>query len=201
MGTRGYADKACFLPFKKLLDHKRFSGLAKLMLHQNLIDRFERLIIGSSNDHPFARGESVCLKNHGQRMVLNVGACGFGFCKRTPLRGWNAVSVKKAFRETLRAFKLRRGLRGPEAGKIGTIEPIHNTRDQRSLRPDDRQIDLVITRHRYQSVNIGSGDRNVFDLFLPRRPGVTGRNENLCHRVCLSNLPGQSVLAPAVTDD
>src|SRR5439155_7343771 len=97
--------------------------------------------------------------------------------------------------ETLRPLDPRRGGTWPEDGDAGVPKLVGHARDERRLRPDDHEVELVLATEREQALPVLSPDgMTVADL---RDSGVSGRGMQLAAVLALRQFPGKRVLAPA----
>ena len=111
------------------------------------------------------------------------------------------VALQEILGEGLRAFELRRGLRGPKQRSPAASNVSHEADDQRRLGADDGQVDLFPLREGEQGGDVVGGDVDVGRVRLEPRAGVARRDEDLRHARRLRDLPGQCVFATAGTDD
>ena len=90
---------------------------------------------------------------------------------------------QEVLRERLRPFEPCRGRTRAEAGEAEFVETIDDTGDERSLRTDNRQPDLFVTRQRGQAVDVLGCNGDVADTLLACRACVARSNEHfICQR-------------------
>ena len=97
-------------------------------------------------------------------------------------------------------FQSGRQLARAEAAQAVRGECVGDAEHQRSLRPDDGQIDAFALRKRQQPSHVVRLHGNVLHPLLALRTGIAGSDEHLRDARRLRGLPGQGMFATATTD-
>ncbi len=111
------------------------------------------------------------------------------------------MTVEKILGEGFRALEPRRLSRRTKAAPIGRDEAVDNAGDQRTLGPDDGEVDILGDGKLKQGLNIVRGDLDVADLRFGCRAGVAGRNIDMLNPRRCGAFPCQRVLATAAADN
>ena len=163
--------------------------------------RAYRLVGACGDDHALARGESVRLDDDGRALRLDCGGIeglareGGVACRR------DAVAHQELLGEPLAALEPGGEPARPEAGQSRGFKGVHDTRDQRTFRTDDREPGRFRARERDESGDIRRGHGRIAAFRLECRAGVARRDDHFGHARGLRELPGQRVLAAAAADD
>ncbi len=171
-------DEAGLLALEEILDHDPRSGIAEGVVLEHVTDRRFGLGFGHRHDHALARGQPVGLDHDRRALLPEVGQRGFDLAERLVVGGRNRVACQEVLGECLGALELRGALGRAEDGQPRCLERVDDAGDERRFRPDDRQIDGVVTREDDQRFAVQDIDGNVGQPRLPRGAGIARCHEN-----------------------
>src|SRR6185295_1876934 len=153
-----------------------------------------RLVEVLRQDDALARGEAVGLDDDG---IVDHALEVFGLLlervEAAEARRRDGVAAHEVLRERLAALYLRAVLAGPEDAHARGPQRVGESRDERVLRADDDEIDLLRLAELEQPRLIVRRERTVLGYL--RRPGVSGRCEERLAERTLGDLPAEGVLA------
>jgi hypothetical protein len=114
-------------------------------------------------------------------------------------RGQDACSREHIFRKGLRALDSRGGSGRAERSDSGVAQLVRNSRDERRLRSDHREIDLERVCQPEQPLAVVRANR----VALSERGDawISGRGVQLLEERTLAELPGKRVLTSSRADD
>ena len=151
-------EEARFLAGQKLFDHHLVSGLAKGSFGHDMIDGGESLVFAVRQDNALAGGQTIGLDNDRGAFFMDVFLGGVALVEGgVPGRG-NIVTLAEVLHEYLRAFQLGRSSGGTESLDSLRFQVVDKTRDQRSFRTDDDEIDFFRLREVDQGAGVPGGD-------------------------------------------
>ena len=184
------AEEARFLAFQEPFHHDLGAVLVEAC-----IDRRKRLVDGGGDRHPLSRRQPVRLDDDGRALFLHIGPGGVRVGE-SPVGGRGDGEFRaQVLGEAFRPFELGGCLRRPEDADTGGPQVISDARHQRSLRPDDDQIDVLLAAEGGDRAVIGNVERD--DRRLLGDAGIAGRGiERRQQRRC-RQFPGQRMLTSA----
>ena len=153
----------------------------------------------SGDDDALAGREPIRLDHDRHALLADIGLRRLS--RREPLigRGRNVVGPAQVLGEALRALQPRRGFARAERLEAGRFEIVDHAGDQRRLRPDHDEVDLVRLAERDHRRVVGDVERDAFGLL--RDAGIARRANEPVGQRAGGELPGQRVLAPAGAEE
>ena len=187
------------LALEILLDEHLAGGFAELGVDEHVPEGRLDLLLVHADAHALAGGEAVGLE-HDRDAELRDGLAGLGLGADDDVVGRRDLGgAHDLLGEGLAALHAGGGLDGAEGGEAGLLEGVHDAEAERDLGADDGEVGAVLLRPGDEPGDVLGGDRDVGGD--RGGAGVSGGAEELRGGVVLVQLPGDGVLAAAVSDD
>src|SRR4029079_6300207 len=146
-------------------------------------ERRVRLVLRAADEYALARREAVCLHDTGGTGVVEHRA------------GRHRVGLQHLLGEGLRPRDPRGRLARPENGDAGAPELVRDARDERRLRADDDDVDIVLSAEAEEALDVVHADRVA--AAERRDPGIPRRRMQLSQPLAPRGPPPQRILAAA----
>ena len=187
------------LALEELLDEHLARRVAELGVDEHVPQgRLDLLFVHADAD-ALAGGEAVGLE-HDRDAELRDGLARLGLGAHDDVvRRRDLGGAHDLLGEGLAALHAGGGLDGAEGGEAGLLEGVHDAEAERDLGADDGEVGAVLLRPGDEPGDVLGGDRDVGGD--RGGAGVAGGAEKLRGGVVLVQLPGDGVLAAAVSDD
>jgi hypothetical protein len=127
----------------------------KALPAEHVADRGLRLVQRHRHDDALARGQAVGLHHDRRADVAHVLQRQRDIVEHLVVGGRDAVPREEILGEGLAALELRGGARRPEDALPRGAKHVNDAADQRALRPDHGQRDLLVERELQQPCDIG----------------------------------------------
>jgi hypothetical protein len=132
-----------FLAGQELLDDDAIARGAEASTLHRVRDRFQSRVHVMADDNAFPQCETVGLDDHRSGPRLHIAARRFRVVECGEVGGRDARLAHDRLGKRLTRFELRGGLGRPEYFQAGARELVDNSRPERIIGADDRQIDRL----------------------------------------------------------
>lgn len=187
-------DEAGFLAVEELLDDHARTGFTESVAGEHVAHRVLGFLQGHGDDHALAGGQAVGLDHDRRAFFTQVGQGRLDLGEVLVVGGGDLVAGQEILGEGFRAFQLRRALGRAEAVQATAAEQVDHADDQRCLRADDGQVDVLFGEVG-QLLQGGDVDGDVLALGFNCGAGVARGDEDFLDAWVLGDFPGQGVLA------
>src|SRR4029079_10713895 len=150
-------------------------------------ERRVRLVLSAADEYALARREAVCLHDTGGAGVVEHRG------------GRHRGGLQHLLRTGRRPLDPRGRLARPENGDAGAPELVRDARDERRLRADDDEVDLVLSAEAEEALDVVHADRVA--AAERRDPGISPRRMQLSQPLAPRDLPRERMLAAARPQD
>ena len=197
----GDNDEARLLSRHEFLDHHTVTGAAECITPKHVADGRESCFLGVCNDHPLARSQTVGLHDDRGALLAHVGFCFRKLREGAMGRRWNSMALEERLAERFRSLELGRGSARSEAEPPRRLEPVHDARNQRSLRSDYGQRNVFTLRESEQSIDVLGTDGDVLDALGHGSTSVAWRDIHPRNARGAGCAPGKRMLAATAAND
>ena len=201
LNSVGNSENRRLLPYEALFDDDIRAGGAKEVFVHHGFEHLERLLMCVADRDALAGGQPVRLDHQRDRYLgdiaggleLLVGA------KAPEFRRGDAALLHEFLRENLASFDPGCQRSGTEDGKTQRLKSVGNSRNERLLWPDHRQIDFLLAGKLRKTLDVERLNvqtiRDLADARIPRC-AVEFRDERT-----LTDFPDEGVFPAAAADD